>query len=197
MRSGVFIDVDWTPEPYELAQRVVNVADALESTYLPLAYASQRASADVREHFRTKTGPDGIPWSPWSENYKPVAEAYPNIDVLRRDDILYDAATDDNAFMISGDTLFFNGDDIPEYGWYHQYGASDRKTKQGTHNPLPARPFLGISDETAALIFAAMGDWFDGAIDLFVTDTGKLGRRHSFRDPSAHFPTRFAAKPKP
>ncbi len=175
------IDYIFEPDPIEFQMAFYEVADALRDARAPLTFAAHQARVEIEESFKTHTAPDGTKWKPWSENYQEVAEAYPNVGILRRDQELYRAATDQGSFVINGDTLFYDTSDWPEYGAWHQEGRPGRKTKQGKPNPLPKREFVGVSAEGEAIVMSTFMGWFDRSIDLFTTKTGRVGRRHQVR----------------
>jgi hypothetical protein len=140
--------------------------------------------ASVRERFETETDPSGEKWAPWSEQYRPIAEAYPNIGILRQSGELYEAATSTEAIVVTSDTVFYQTPLLPHYGLAHEQGLPDRE------NPLPQRSFLGLSDESRLVIFGVFGEWFDRAIELYPTSTGKIGMRHAIRGAGGLFVTR-------
>jgi phage gpG-like protein len=184
----------WVPDPQLLANSFFTVEEALRDRTLPLAYAAEQTLADVRERFETKTDPEGMPWEPWSDGYAEVAAAYPNIDMLRRDDVLYESVIASSQMVVTNDTVFFEAN-MPVYGAYHQEGAPGRRTASGKANPLPKRAFLGLSEGAVASIFVAFSEWFDKAIDLYPTVTGRVGRRHSVRGMTGTFIPRSAPMP--
>lgn len=176
--STTFVDIHWSPDPIVFGEAILEVDEALDHVEIPLAFAAAEVGADIRHRFDTETGPDGMPWQKWSPNYEPKALAFPNIGILQRTGEMADDATSDRAMIVSGDTLWFDWDALPDYAPWHQEGLPDRRTKAGIPNPLPARPFAGLSEETRAVIFAIFADWFDRAIQIYETRTGRLGRRH-------------------
>lgn len=167
------VNYTWEPSPQVYADSILEVAAALEDRSLPLLFARQATQQGIRERFETETAPDGTPWEAWSESYTPYAEAYPNVGILSQSQELEEVASRSDAFIISHDAVFYNPGFLPHYGLAHQEGLPDRKT------PLPARPFLGLSDETMGVIDAAFVGWFDEAIDLYITSRGNIGRRHA------------------
>lgn len=177
------IDVIFDPDPSVFAHAFWEVSDALRDPRIPLLFAAQQTREEIVESFQTQTSPDGESWTDWSDDYKDVAEGYPNIGMLRRDDDLYRAATDKDSFVINGDTLFYDTSDWPvaksgdSYGWAHQEGAPDRKTKGGAPNPLPQRQFVGVSAAGEAAIMGAFTGWFDNSIALYETRFGGVGLR--------------------
>jgi phage gpG-like protein len=188
------IRYEWEPDPIVFADAILTVDTALRNPAPALLMSKELAQEDIRERFLTETDPQGGKWQEWSERYAPIAEAFPNDGILRQTGELYDAATSDTAFIITQDTVFYQTD-MPERGMWHQEGRWDRKTKGGNPSPLPDRPFLGLTEETAQLIFVTFRDWFDHAIDLFETRTGRIGRRHSIRGPAGTFIPRAAPMP--
>ena len=167
----------WEPDPSLYAASINAVAGALEDRTAPLVAASEQLQADIRERFETETAPDGTPWEEWSEAYRPYAESYPNTGILRQSGALYEVATASETVVIRQDTVFYRTNHLPSYGLAHQFGDPGRK------DALPARPFLGMSAQSETFIFAAFSEWFDRAIDLYVTPTGKIGRRHALQGP--------------
>lgn len=171
------------------------VANALEDATIPLTAAASFAREDIQNSFITETSPDGDPWERWAESYVDRAEAFPNIGILRRTDELYEAATSSQATIVTSDTVFYDSSGLPARGTWHQEGRPARRTKQGTPNPLPARPFLGLSVMTQNLVFSTFREWFDRAIDLFPTVRGRVGRRHALRGGTGQFIPRSTPLP--
>lgn len=161
-----------------------DIAIALENKRGPLTASSEVLQADIRERFDTETDPSGDHWEPWSPNYNPVAQGespdslgrtFPNIGILQRTGELADVASSSRAIRVSNDTVFYETNMLPNYGLEHEAGNPERN--------LPRRSFLGLSDQAAGVIFATFAEWFDGAVDLFVTASGRLGMRHSIQGP--------------
>lgn len=175
----------WEPDPLVLGDAILEVAGALENRIAPMEFARQATQDSVRKRFETETDTDGMPWDRWSDKYTSVAEAYPNIGILRQSTELFDSVVADDAYLVTNDALFFDGGNMPDRGIWHQEGRADRRTKGGAANPLPKRAFLGLTDEAEAMIFAGFIDWFEGAIAFYPTSTGRVGRRHSRRSRSS------------
>lgn len=180
--GGGTITFDWKPDADVMADRVMNVADALSNTRVPMAFAAQELTADIRMNFEGQHDPEGRPWEEWSENYAPYAEVTNIGAILQQSMELQDAATDPSAVRVTDDALFYDLDALPERGIWHQEGR--QRSKGGD---LPARPFLGLSDEAAGSIFLTFSKWFDRSIDLYTTKTGRIGRRHRIGGAMATF----------
>jgi phage virion morphogenesis protein len=90
----------------------------------------------------------GDPWADLNPDYqarKPKhADKVLVLEGYLRDSLLYQA---------DADSLEFGTNSI--YGATHQFGAEERG--------IPARPFLGLSDEDEAEILAIFSDYFDAA----------------------------------
>lgn len=183
-KRGVHLTYTWEPDPVVFADSIFAVAEGLENTIIPMTYAKEQTQADIKSHFETETDPHGIKWDDWSENYEEYANDFPNIGILRQTDELYDAATDDEAFTVTEDTVFYHAENIPERGIWHQEGRPTRRTKGGAANPLPKREFLGVSVVAQGMIFKAFDDWFDNVIRLYPTSRGRLGQKHARRAPA-------------
>lgn len=182
------VHIEYIPDPRVFQQALVEVETALEHVEVPLAFAKEQVQADVRERFTTETDPDGNPWQSWSAIYTPYALSFPNVGILQQTGDLMKAATRDSAYIISGNTLFFEGGDLPHAGWAHQEGALRTDAMGDTINFLPPRPFLGLSEEAKTLIFATFTDWFDRSIDIFKNVAGRMQRRHALRGPTGFIP---------
>lgn len=165
------ITFTWEPDPVVLARSIDAVAVALENRVPPLQAASEELQADIRYRFDTATDPQGERWEEWSENYRPIAEAYPNIGILQRTGELAEVASSSEATIVTHDTVFYQTSALPSYGLEHEMGSEK----------LPQRSFLGLSDEAALKVLGLFGEWFEGAISLYPTSTGKIGSRHSIR----------------
>lgn len=179
------VHVEWSPDPIVFGEALIEAASDVADLKLPIGLAAQEVQADIRERFDTETDPEWTPWDKWADSYAPVAEGYPNIGILQRDGTLADMA--EKAVVVTDDTVFFEEGSIPEYGVWHQEGRPDRRTKQGTPNPLPERRFLGLTDESVVFIYGVFEDWFDQIIDVYYTRTGKWGRRHARRGAEGTF----------
>ena len=179
VRTKPTLLIEWTPDPIVFGRALMEVDAGLRNTYIPMRWAAEEMSADIKERFETQTDPSGAPWEEWSDSYAAVAEAFPNIAILRRTDALYDAVTSDEAMIVNNNTVFFDESQMPRRGFWHQIGIPNRKTKSGAPNPLPERRFLGLTTTTRAYIIGMWDAWFDETIQLYTTTLNRLGRRHA------------------
>lgn len=97
-----------------------------------------------------EVSPDGIRWVPLSPRYKRWKEKKrPGVPKLHFDFHMLD---DQLAMQILGGTLYVGTN--AKYGATHQFGRGR----------IPARPWLGISDDDANEIVQTVQDHIDGAI---------------------------------
>ena len=111
----------------------------------------------TRERFVSQTAPDGAPWEPLSEDYRERKErnAHKILTLfgILRGQIDYRAGPD--RVEVGSPTI---------YAGTHQFGAgvgAFGTTTRGTPIPwggIPARPFLGVSDDDAREIGALVTD---------------------------------------
>lgn len=111
-----------------------------------LSIASAIAISGTRERLReTKEAPDGTPWADWSEEY--AATRHGGHSLLQNTGSLDDSL---NEFQ-SGATGGVSTNLV--YAAIHQFGGAD------VGKDIPARPYLGLSDEEAAEIVFELEDW--------------------------------------
>lgn len=98
----------------------------------------------TRERFTTQTAPDGSPWAQLSPDYKKRKKKHPDLILTLngylRGTLDYSATKDE---LRIGTPMI--------YGAAHQFGRPEIN--------LPARLFLGLSDEDHAMILDALADW--------------------------------------
>lgn len=111
----------------------------------------------TRDRFSAQRGPDGQTWKSLSPRYLETKSPNPGKILQRRGDLVRQIFP-----QVEGATLLVGTDRV--YGAVHQFGAlkgAFGKTRRGAPIPwgdIPARPFLGISDDDAAEIIAIARD---------------------------------------
>jgi phage gpG-like protein len=178
------------------------LADYIEEA-LPVLEASKRiAERDIKRRFRTETSPDGSSWMDLDPLYeKRKVREFPGHNILSRggknSQHLEQTATEEGRFAISGESIFYNTDGLPDYWRVHQEGSSgfrmvtskwthlgkayestDREPSEGDQN-IPPRPYIGLSAEAEAEILDAFDIWFSQGIEKAAkefkfTSTGTL-----------------------
>ena len=108
------------------------------------------ASTDAR--FDSETAPDGRPWAPLNAEYAAWKRAFHGTDkILKlrgylRDTLRYQAT--DASVAIGSNRI---------YSAIHQFGGQAGRGHKAT---IPARPYLGVSDDDVAAILALVEDAF-------------------------------------
>lgn len=185
----------WAPSPMIVAADIDAAAAYLDNMIPPLMASRQLGIADVSENFAGEHDPDGNPWTEWSESYIESGQTGPSI--LNQTGDLWGSATDPRAWPITAREVFFSFGALPEYGIWHQEGASRQAGGRGQtrksnllaiasgvgldadfgDNSLPARPFAGISEETQFAILDVFDNWFGGALGIAVGSSGTVQSR--------------------
>ncbi len=98
----------------------------------------------TRERFRSQTAPDGSPWAALTDDYrarkKKNASLILTLNGYLRGRLGYQAGKDR---LRVGTPMI--------YGATHQFGRPEKN--------IPARPFLGLSEDDTAMIQDALRDW--------------------------------------
>ena len=100
------------------------------------------------DHWTEQQAPDGTPWAPLSPKYAArKAKARPGRGILIYDELLRLLAS-----SIEGDTVVIGTNRV--YGATQQFGDPYRN--------IPARPFLGVSDQDEADLLGIIQDYVAG-----------------------------------
>jgi hypothetical protein len=191
---GGRIEFFWKPDPEILARRIMTLAGYLENFKPPLEASREVARADMENHFDTESGPEGA-WAPLADA---TIERWGEHPILQLTLALRGAATADTAFPVDANDLFFSTAGLPFYWKYVEEGrggsAEDvefakaarkmfedagkqvpARFEQAAYGGMPARPFIGISQEAQDLIVEVFDAWFEGGISgFYVHGTGTV-----------------------
>jgi len=162
------ITAEWVPDPGMEAQALLRLSDAIEDWRSPMEEVRTITRQSIRRRFDTETDPEGKPWEALSEGYlsRKRREGYPD-RILRRDEALYEAATDEGSFMITEREVIFEPDRLPFYGGLHQAGMPSTTYPGRTNNPLPQRAFIGLTDDDIDEIEAEFVFWLNRTVDTY------------------------------
>jgi hypothetical protein len=195
----------WAPNPVVEASDFDAAAAYVENMQPPLYSSRGLIQADIRENFEGQHDPDGNAWEPWSRSYVASGPPGPPVAILNRYGALKKSASGAGAFNVTAREIFYDFGALPEYGIWHQEGAPGRaaagrgrtakKAAEETAgflkafpgyefpkgeslyaNPLPARPFAGVSEETQFQILDVFDTWFGEATLIM---SGLSGYIHS------------------
>ncbi|WP_282094319.1 phage virion morphogenesis protein [Epibacterium ulvae] len=90
--------------------------------------------SSTRRRFDTKIDPDGDPWVPWSEDYDETRDHDVHSLLVEEGDL-----RDSIAAYATGDEVQVGSNLV--YAAHHQMGGEE------IGSGVPARPYLGVSDE--------------------------------------------------
>ncbi len=184
---------DWTYFEYDTSDldaasiAMYRFADYIEDEDV-LQGAKRIAMDDMAERFDTQIDPFGIHWKPLSINYQvSKAEAgYQVPPILTRTGALRDAATDEGAWSVTGESVWFNTSDLPGYWEAHEKGSGPvtrfknidgRDIESGEHGGLPQRRFIGLSNMAREEIDMLVGAWVNaGAQQTAAPFRGRTGK---------------------
>lgn len=184
--AGGALEFFWIPNPLAVSNEIFRIADYVHDVAVPLRIAKEIARADMRRKFRTQTDPRGHEWHQWSASYAPIARRTNKGKILQRTGKMEEAAVSEEAWVVTGNMLFFNTANMPRgkrgepYWYFHETGTAEEyeihfagrtlsgfeNIAVGAGNALPPRPFIDISDEGRLQILEAVDQWFDGGIEL-------------------------------
>lgn len=171
----------------------------IENVELPLRGAKKIARDDMKDRFDSETAPDGTQWFELDPEYARKKQQYFGFEhpiLTGKTKELRTKATAEAAFSISGESLFYNTSDLPEYWRVHQQGSEGfavtfhkigeenilvRTSPEGSQN-IPPRPFIGLSDEAEAKILELFDIWFSAGLEeatkqFMVSSVGTLHAR--------------------
>jgi phage gpG-like protein len=165
----------------EAAVELTSLARYIEHAELPLRAVKRIARDDIRERFETETDPDGDGWFDLEPSYAKRKQHEKGFEhpILTRDGELKRKATADSAFVVGGDTLFYDTSELPEYWRVHQEGSVDfgasfhasanpdpnSPTVEGQQN-IPPRPYIGMSVKAEAKALELFDIWFSEGIEM-------------------------------
>jgi phage gpG-like protein len=119
------------PEATNVVYQLASLADELDDFIPPMTAAATVAEQNMEQRFKTGTDPTGRAWDDWSEGYRARSEhtkVFPDRASLQRSDYLKETATDQSAFIVTRQGLFFDASGLPEYWAWNNFGAA-RKPK--------------------------------------------------------------------
>jgi phage virion morphogenesis protein len=117
----------------------------------------------------TRAAPDGTPWAAWSENY-----AATRIKIVQRKSgskkIKKGTLLRDSNLLLRRLTYHVNGAESVEagsnlvYAAIHQFGGTDEMPARLA--AIPARPYLGLSDDQLAEAADIIQDWLGSSFGI-------------------------------
>lgn len=107
--------------------------------------------SSTRERFETKKAPDGSDWVPWSDAYDDTRKHGQHSLLVDEQGMLDSVASYTNSAQVEvGSNLV--------YAAHHHFGGEEIGTG------VPARPFLGVSDQDQGDLQDLADDWLGGLL---------------------------------
>lgn len=140
--------------------------------------AKRIAMDDMARRFENETDPFGRRWAPLNPKYelKKAEEGYPVRPILSRTfhtgnlGSLRSSATDESAWSVTAESVWFHTDGLPPYWEAHEGGAeprmiykevNGRQLEHGEFGGLPQRRFIGLSDHARDQIEELVSEWLE------------------------------------
>jgi len=197
--GGTVTTLEWTPDPDEVEQALVEAASDLEDMSGPLRASARITMLDIQNNFDTESDPDGKKWVPLDKDYLEYKTSLGgDTRILHLWGPLERAATMFSNFVIEGEEglLLYNTENLDALAPYwdsHQSGTETEAGKAlgfsrvtaellgedvsdmpgpGTGAAIPARPFIGVSGEAEEMIFEVFDLWVSDQIQIKISSAG-------------------------
>lgn len=188
----VSVETYWAPDPILVAKELNQVADNLSSFAPALAASREVIVRDIRSHFEQEEEPGGAKWPPWSRNYQDYASRHNTGGILVQTGSMMRAVTSRRSWQVTGHEVFADtalwevpnqkGQTNQRWAW-HQEGRDRSHPVQAANeallaqsglglegeaegNRLPARPFVGISEDAEFEIFDILDEFVDTSFQV-------------------------------
>lgn len=181
--SGTLFSPEIDTSDFERAAiEILRMSEYFANTAIPLEGAKHIARDDMDKRFDTETAPDGSKWRKLSEGhgiwdrgyaYKKLTKQVRKVDrgdekfggfihpILTLEGELRHKATDESAWSVSGDSLWFSTANLPFYWAAHQDPMD-----HGRGDDLPMRQFIGLSTEAEDKIIAEVEEWIAAGMTM-------------------------------
>ena len=160
------IDAELVPEPAFIASQFNSLYLNLSNDLAPLEESRTLIAQEAGRRFDTEGASDGEPWEAWKKGRQdPLGHG----TILDLGGYLRDFAESKDTYQIVGHDIMFDPQGMPEYGEYHQRGATSETIPNWK---LPARPWAGVSEEMDNKIYGVFQDWFNRTISVVTRPSG-------------------------
>jgi hypothetical protein len=143
--------------------------------------AKRIAMDDMKRRFETELDPTGARWQELSHDYQieKAESGYQVHPILSRtyhdgnSESLRSAATSEEAWSVSGESVWFHTGGLPPYWEAHETGRQwtphwakigDKEVGADASGGMPQRRFIGLSDEAREEIVALTGAWLEAGL---------------------------------
>lgn len=110
-----------------------------------------------RQRFDEQQSPDGEPWEPLSATSQALKPKNKQ-QILRLNDILRDHF----SYQATNKELLFGSNQV--YAAIHQFGGTTSPNSMIPNKTIPARPFLGLSNDDETEVLAILSDHLQNAL---------------------------------
>lgn len=156
MSIAIHADLDALNRLTDRLIRFGKLADS-QRTQLMDELGAEVVSQTQRRIDSEKQSPDGEPWAPWSENYANTRKA--GHSLLMADGHL----SQDIHHQVIGDAVEI-GSNLA-YAAAHQFGLDMSVISTGKHVQVPARPYLGLSEDNLSDLELLVDDFVDRQLE--------------------------------
>ena len=156
MSTAALVRIEGIERVNRLMARLAGVADRSDMLERAAAMVESQTRRRISDE---KASPDGTPWAPWSDGY--AATRHGGQSLLQAEGYLMDIMT--YSIGLGAHAAYVGSNMI--YAAIQQHGG----TAQMAPGPaaVPARPYLGISDENLGDIEADLAAWADDLLETF------------------------------
>lgn len=148
--AGVQLTLD-TQDAQRLTRRLQRWASRPRFASLLASIGAEVESQTRRRIEDERTSPEGVPWRDWSAGY--AATRHGNHNLLQNEGDLVDSLN----FVVDSKGVSVGTHLV--YGAIHQFGG------EAAGKAIPARPYLGVSQENAEDLSAIIDDWMDTQLE--------------------------------
>ena len=146
--SRITIEIDGLDA---VQRRLAEIARAGQDLTPVMAVIGEKLKRSTQDRFSSQTAPDGKPWPPLDLEY--AARKKRNRDKVLT---LHGELRGSIAYRAAADQVIVGSNE--KYAATHQFGSGD----DGRN--IPARPFLGLSDDDRDVIRVTVADYLEKAL---------------------------------
>lgn len=151
--STVRIQFDWDyPEPAVINYRLAKLQYSLDHPMDLMYDLKYEAIRDMENRFIDEEDPEGNKWEPLKRPAKN------QVGILRLSEDMFHAATDENNWSSTVDSVFFDTGGLPKYWVFHEQPS--RRMQR-----IPARPFVGLSHSAQMRMQYLAESWLNNQVD--------------------------------
>jgi phage virion morphogenesis protein len=154
--AGTLFEIDHNSD--EIYQAFNEVLTRAQNSSPVMAEIAEYLHLQTREHFDNEEAPDGTPWAPLSETTLAFrAQAGLSVDkILHQSLMLRDQI---HPFYDAESAGVSTGQSTSAYAAMQQFGGTTSSSSMIPGVEIPARPYLGLSDDDEQYVVELLGDF--------------------------------------